>query len=240
MEIEKITINTCLTRNIVQTLSEGQCQSDRVIELEAGAKMHYVQVNELSSSAQSSLIFNLAAGASLHLNVLDLGVGEFVRNIQVNLLGSASRVQVDGLYLVGTQQKITNNLKINHLVEDCESSQMFKGVVSGESSFSGHIYIERNAQRSVALQENHNILLHDGAKALTHPWLEIYADDVKCSHGATVGKNDDQAIYYLRQRGISPREARTLLLEGFINACVSEFEGREVVLEKLRTRLKGL
>ncbi len=240
MEIEKITINTGLTRNIVHTLSEGQCQSDRVIELEQGAKMHYAQINEYSSNTQSSLIFNLASDSSLHLNVLDLGAGDFTRNIQVNLLGSGASVRVDGLYLVGAQQKITNNLKINHLVEGCESSQLFKGVVAGESSFSGHIYIERNAQNSTALQENHNILLHDGAKALTHPWLEIYADDVKCSHGATVGKNDDQAIYYLRQRGIPTKEARTLLLEGFINACVSEFDGREVVLEKLKTRLEEI
>ena len=128
-----------------------------------------------------------------------------------------------------------------HLVADCKSASIIKGVASGKATgeFKGLVYVAQDAQRTDAQQTNRNVEL-GGGHIVSEPQLEIYADDVKCSHGSTVGQLDEQAIYYMRQRGISQAAAEKLLLEGFIEDVVSKCEIealREMLDEAVQTKL---
>ena len=128
-------------------------------------------------------------------------------------------------------------MNVDHAVPNCTSNQLFKGVLDDMATgvFNGRIYVHRDAQGTVAYQQNNNILLTDDAKMDTKPQLEIYADDVKCSHGATVGQLDDNALFYLRSRGISKREARLMLMFGFAHEVI-----QNIGVEALRERLDNL
>ncbi|MFI3295180.1 MAG: SufD family Fe-S cluster assembly protein [Rikenellaceae bacterium] len=240
MTISKATIKSGEELTLIDYLTPESTQISKHFELESGAKLLYIQVSRTLSVGSSELTFDLSQGASLEINTVDIDNQQLTRELQVNLNGEASTAKIEGLYISDRAESVTNNLKVSHFVSNCQSSQLYKGIVGGTSSFNGHIYIERDAQQSVALQENHNILLHDDAKVKTHPWLEIYADDVKCNHGATVGKNDDQAIYYMRQRGISEPQAKWLLMQGFVEQCVAESSEHEQIVEMIQQRLEKL
>ena len=159
------------------------------------------------------------------------------QNLTVQLGGGMSRVNyvaaleepgaenhTYGLYLCGGADQTDVSTEIRHNVPDCTSYELFKGVVSDQAqgAFNGLIYVAPDAQRTRAFQENHNLQLSDTAHVYTKPQLEIYADDVKCSHGATVGQLDADAIYYMRQRGIGENEARKLQMFGFVNDVIAK------------------
>ncbi|MEO0812066.1 MAG: SufD family Fe-S cluster assembly protein, partial [Myxococcota bacterium] len=111
---------------------------------------------------------------------------------------------------------------VDHAVPRCTSNQLYKGVVDddGRSVFNGKVLVRKDAQQTLAYQQNRSIVLSDRAVADTRPQLEIYADDVKCSHGATIGQLDDAALFYLRQRGIDERDAQRLLMQAFVGEVV--------------------
>lgn len=121
------------------------------------------------------------------------------------------------LYLCGDEEHCDLNVSARHLAPDCRSYSLVKGAAAGNSvgSFAGMVYVAQDAQRTDAQQQSRNLLLSDTARIYAQPQLEIYADDVKCTHGATVGQLDDEAIYYMRQRGLSEQQARRLQIEGF-------------------------
>ena len=144
--------------------------------------------------------------------------GGLVHNtINCSLLEPHASIDFNGLYMADKNQCVVNCLKVNHFAENCTSRQSYNGMLDDKASanFVGHIYVAPNAQKTEAYQLNRNILLTDDASINTKPLLEIYADDVKCSHGATVGQLDDNAIFYLRSRGICEKNARTLLMHAF-------------------------
>ena len=121
------------------------------------------------------------------------------------------------LYLCSGEEHCDINMAVRHLAPDCRSYSLVKGVAADTAvgSFAGMVYVAQDAQRTDAQQQSRNLLLSDTARIFTQPQLEIYADDVKCTHGATVGQLDDEAIYYMRQRGLSEQQARRLQIEGF-------------------------
>jgi len=144
--------------------------------------------------------------------------GGLVHNtISCSLLEPHASINFHGLYMADKNQRVTNCLRVNHFADHCTSQQLYNGMLDDNASahFVGHIYVAPNAQKTEAYQLNRNILLTDDASINTKPFLEIYADDVKCSHGATVGQLDDNAIFYLRSRGICEKNARTLLMHAF-------------------------
>ncbi|MCC8088574.1 MAG: Fe-S cluster assembly protein SufD [Rikenellaceae bacterium] len=151
--------------------------------------------------------------------------GGFIRNNwNVNLEGGNAETHNYGLYIAGCGQSIDNYTNTEHRVADCTSFEKYKGIVacSGKGIFNGRILVEKDAQRTRAFQENHNLVLDDNSIVDSKPQLEIYADDVKCSHGATVGQLDENAVFYMRQRGISEEEAKKLQMYGFMNDIVGE------------------
>ncbi len=145
--------------------------------------------------------------------------GEYVRNEVFSFLkGEESGVTWRGIYLPGAEQKTDNRIFMIHDAENTRSNQQFKGILqdASRSFFNGYILVKRGAQKTDAYQQNANILLSRRAKVYSYPFLEIYADDVSCSHGSTTGQLDDEALFYLQQRGIDETTARKMILRSFV------------------------
>ena len=135
-----------------------------------------------------------------------------------SLVEEGASVDLQGAWLLDEHQKVWNDISIRHVAPHTHSKQLFKGVLKGSaySHFKGKIYVEASAQKTEAYQLNNNLILSDEAKAETLPSLEIFADDVKASHGATVGQIDEESLFYLRSRGLSKEDAKHALIHGFI------------------------
>ena len=164
---------------------------------------------------------------SLSTTTLD---GALVRNeVKVSLVGPEAHAELNGVYLLNGTTHCDNHTYIGHDVPDCTSDELYKGIVAGKgtSVFNGKVYVKQDAQRTRAYQSNANILLGDDAKVYTKPELEIYADDVKCSHGCTIGRLDEKGLFYLRSRGVSEAEARKLMAHAFITEVVERVQNEE-------------
>lgn len=174
---------------------------------------------------------------------IDLG-GEIVRNnLGVRLDGENCEANLYGFYFVSGKQHIDNHTNIDHLQPNCNSNELYKGILAEKSRgvFSGAIYVAKDAQKTNAFQSNMNLLLSEEAEIDSKPQLKIYADDVKCSHGATIGQLDENAVFYLQQRGISKAEAQTILRSAFAGEVLERISIeslRERIQETISTRLK--
>ncbi len=138
--------------------------------------------------------------------------------LDVRLAGEGAEANIYGAYVCGGEEKVKIAVDMHHDLPHCNSRQLFKGIAGGTSKvdFYGKIIVAQDAQRTEAYQENHNLLLSDGAKVDTKPQLEIYADDVKCSHGATIGRLNEEEQFYMRSRGITLEDAKVLQMISFI------------------------
>ena len=166
------------------------------------------------------LVRNLEVNAGQKTDVVLLimpGVSCDIK-MDVRLAGEGAEANIYGAYVCGGEEKVRIAVDMHHDVPYCNSRQLFKGIAGGTSKvdFYGKIIVAQDAQRTEAYQENHNILLSDGAKVDTKPQLEIYADDVKCSHGATIGRLNEEEQFYMRSRGISLEDAKVLQMISFI------------------------
>ncbi len=170
-------------------------------------------------------------------NVLTLNPGTIRNNINVILDGQNCTAELYGLYLVDKEQHVDNNIIIDHAMPNNFSNQLFKGILDDQASavFNGHVLVRKDAQKTNAYQKNQNILLTDKATVDSNPQLEIYADDVKCSHGSTVGQLDNEAMFYMRSRGISEDVARMALMNAFASAIIDKIN-----IEPLRSRINEL
>ena len=146
--------------------------------------------------------------------------------MDVRLAGEGSEADIFGAYVCGGEEKVRISVDMHHDLPHCNSRQLFKGIAGGTSKvdFYGKIIVAKDAQRTEAYQENHNILLSDGAKVDTKPQLEIYADDVKCSHGATIGRLNEEEQFYMRSRGITLEDAKVLQMISFIAPVLENIE----------------
>jgi Fe-S cluster assembly protein SufD len=148
------------------------------------------------------------------------------------------------LYLSDKNQHVDNFTFIDHAKPNCTSTELFKGVMDDRATgaFTGRVLVRKDSQNTNAYQSNNNILLTDLARISTRPQLEIYADDVKCSHGATIGQLDDEAMFYLRSRGIGKEEARVLLMYAFAYEVLDKISVgalKEQIRELVEKRFRG-
>jgi len=153
--------------------------------------------------------------------------GELVRNNHnIELAASSCEAHLNGLFLTKGTQQVDNHTLIDHQMPHCESNELYKGIADGKSggTFNGKIFVRKDAQKTNAYQSSKNILLSDDATINTKPQLEIYADDVKCSHGTSTGKIDTDALFYLKARGIGEENARKLLLQAFAEEVINKIE----------------
>jgi Fe-S cluster assembly protein SufD len=153
--------------------------------------------------------------------------GQVVRNNHnVVLSGKNGQAHLNGLFVSGQSQFVDNHTLMDHQVPHCESNELYKGIIKDKSTavFNGKIFVRKDAQKTNAYQSSKNILLSDDATINTKPQLEIYADDVKCSHGTSTGKIDENALFYLNARGIGAESARTMLLSSFAIEVIEKIE----------------
>jgi len=189
------------------------------------------------STLLNSSFFHQEANSNLTTNAISLNGGLIRNYTNVRLAGEGANTNVLGLYLMDKQQHIDNQVYINHEKPNCYSNELFKGIIDDKASsvFNGHIYVARDAQQTNAFQNNNNILLTDEAKANAKPFLEIYADDVKCSHGATIGQLDMESLFYIRSRGICQASARLLLMYAFAAEVINHIH-----IDALKTRIDDM
>lgn len=176
----------------------------------------------------------LESRASLRSMAITLNGGYIRNHTEVRLMGEHCDCQAHGLYLIDKEQRAENYIYVEHAHPNCQSEELFKGIMddSARATFNGHVLVSDGAAKTTAFQTNKNILLTDKAHVETRPFLEIYNDDVKCSHGSTIGQLDEQALFYLRSRCIPERTARTMLLYAFCDEVL-----RRIELPSLRDRL---
>lgn len=209
------------------------------IELEAGASAEFFIMQNEHNQARHDLkcTVNMAEGATLRMVFISLHGGEIHNDITVNLNGRHADCDLSGLYLTDSKQLMDNSIQLRHLVPDCHSTQLFKGILDDEgvTKFYGGILVAPDAQHTEAFQANHNLLISDTAKAYSKPQLEIYADDVKCSHGATVGRLNEDELFYMRSRGIPVDEAKLLQQKAFAFEVL-----QHITTEELRARMDSL
>lgn len=223
------------------TLSMDKFKTEEVvnIEVEEGAKVNIVVMQNEHNASEHKVTFrlNVAAGAHIKINVVILHGALLENDFEVNLLGEEAVCDLNGLYLVDGKQSVITNITMNHLVPNCLSSQLFKGILDDNSRamFTGRIVVAQDAQKTAAFQANHNLLVSPNAKAYSRPQLEIYADDVKCSHGATSGIMDQDGLFYMRSRGIGEQEAKLLQQLAFVYDVLEKIDN-----ERLRQRLNDL
>ena len=165
--------------------------------------------------------------------------------LRVELNGDGARFTLNGVGISPSDERIGINVELHHNVPGCSSSQLFKNLVGGSArtDFYGRIVVARDAQKTEAYQANHNLLLSDAARVNTKPQLEIYADDVKCSHGATVGKLNEDEQFYMRSRGISLEEARFLQMISFVSPVfdiVPDSDERERLRSEVEAAIRGM
>ncbi len=195
------------------------------IVLDAGASIEHHKLQQESPSAFHIATVNVSQAAKSRFISTSFALGARLSRvgIAVRLDAEDARCDLDGLYLADGRQHVDHHTRIDHLQPRCTSRERYKGVLDGASRavFNGRVVVHPDAQGSDAVQTNHNLLLSDAAEIDTKPQLEIWADDVKCSHGATVGQLDEDQVFYLCSRGIGESAARAMLTRAFAMEVVN-------------------
>lgn len=221
-----------------QSLSNNAVLTNSATEIfaEKNSRLHYYKVQ--NDSLNASLIDNTSvkqyAGSQVNIGTFAFG-NKFVRNnLNIYLEEENTETFMDGVTIIGEGQLVDHHTLADHKVPNCNSSELYKGIYDGNAKgvFNGKVMVHPNAQKTNAFQQNNNILLTDKASVDTKPQLEIYADDVQCSHGCTIGQLDEDAMFYMQARGIPEKEAKALLLYAFANDGL-----RNVKIPELRKKL---
>ena len=224
---------------IESDIGEGQYFTNVVTEIVCGenSSLRHTKVQKESPRAYHIALQHATLASSARFSTLNVTMGgALVRNdVQTILAGSGIDARVDGLYLASGRQHVDNHTFIRHAQPHCHSFELYKGILDGHARgvFNGRIYVDPDAQKTDAKQENNCMLLSDDARINSNPQLEIFADDVKCTHGAAIGKTDEDALFYLRSRGIPANEARDLMVYAFASEVVDRID-----VEALKVRLE--
>jgi Fe-S cluster assembly protein SufD len=209
------------------------------IELAAGADLQHCKLLQEGNASFHVAGIHAEQAARSRFGSQSFALGSrLARNdISARLAGPECQCNFDGLYLLDGKQHVDHHTRIDHLAPSCTSREYYRGILDGESHgvFNGKVIVHPNAAKTDAHQSNRNLLLSRQAEVDTKPQLEIFADDVRCTHGATVGHLDDDSLFYLRSRGIDAESARSLLIYGFANDIISR-----VAVAAMRTRIEHL
>jgi Fe-S cluster assembly protein SufD len=210
------------------------------------AKLTHVQIQRESQAAMhvSNVFTYQSAASTYHSHVINVG-GKWVRcDKSVNLQGEKASCLLNGVYGLTQKQHVDQHTTITHAIGECESTQDYKGILTGPSRavFNGRVVVAKDAQHSKAMQQNKNLLLSHDAEVDTKPQLEIYANDVMCSHGATVGQISEEAMFYFLSRGIAREEAMRFLMDAFTETNLARIEDqacRAWISSLLHAHLQG-
>jgi len=219
------------------------------VVLKEGARLEHYRMQRESDNAFHTSITSASLGRSASYDTTSVNLGGRLsrHDIAVVLDHEGAECWVDGLYLAGADQHTDTHSVIDHQQPHCTSHQLYKGILDGNARgvFNGKIFVREGAQKTDAMQTNKNLLLSPQARVDTKPQLEIYADDVKCAHGAAVGQIDEEELFYLQARGINPELGRNLLTYGFAEEVIGKIkidsirsQLDEIVLRQLNTQLE--
>jgi Fe-S cluster assembly protein SufD len=226
--------------------SDGAYLHNSVTEviLREGAQLEHTKLQEESTKAFhiATLEAQLQSRANLVSHALSVGAAIHRSDINVHLLGEQASVTLNGLYIGSGRQHVDFHTRIHHAAPHCQSEQLYKGILSGSARgvFNGQVHVHEHAQKSDAQQANHNLLLSRNAEIDTKPQLEILADDVKCSHGTTVGQLDETMLFYLRSRGVPLAQAQGLLTYGFAHDIVERLSSSNLAGRMERLLVEAL
>lgn len=222
--------------NFIHHITDVKVEENANIEIN---KIH--QGNEASFEMFKEYV-DQADGSQFQINTLCGGKAWIRNNVNIDVNGQNCTSNMYGVYAGSGKQHIDNHTRLDHKVPNCLSNELYKGVMDDDSTavFNGKVFVREDAQKINAFQQNSNVLLSDGATVNTKPELEIYADDVKCSHGSATGQMDEESVFYLRARGIGEREAKRILVNAFAEEVfefVSNEQIREYMSEAVQNKL---
>lgn len=221
--------------------SQSRFLTNQVVEVVMGSGSHLslyeIEETHLLCTRYNSVFVQQGRDSHLHHTSLTLFNGHTRNRLDVRLQGEGSEVTANGCVIADKMQRVDNNTLIDHQVPNCQSGELYKYVLddSAVGAFAGKVLVRKGAQKTVSQETNANLCATRSARMYSQPMLEIYADDVRCSHGSTVGQMDETALFYMRQRGIEEQEARLLLKAAFITEVIEN-----IPLESLRDRLHVL
>ncbi len=197
-----------------------------ILHTDAIVDYYKLQNDSASSVHVGNTIVTLEGKSTFNSATITLSGAMVRNNLNVILKAEYSEAHFYGLYFTGDRQVVDNHTMVDHAVPNCESNELYKGILDGFSTgvFNGKIFVKQDAQKTNAFQSNKNILLTKDATMNTKPQLEIFADDVKCSHGATIGQLEEEPLFYLRSRGIGEDSARALLLIAFAQDIIDHIK----------------
>ena len=229
-----------------QSLNENPVLTNSVTEIFAQKRAivdyYKIQNDNLEANLIDNTYVSQQKETNVSVNTFSFG-GNLTRN-NLNFYHFGERIvsNLNGITIIGDKQHVDHYTLVQHSTPNCESHQDYKGIFSDRSTgvFNGKIYVEREAQKTNAFQKSNNILLSDKATINAKPQLEIFADDVKCSHGCTIGQLDETAMFYMQQRGIPKKEAKALLMYAFSNAVIESIkipELKQRITKIIATRL---
>lgn len=219
---------------------------NKVIEIKGGINTNISFLRLQQESNQVIEVSNLETDIQKDAQFTSVNIslsGDMIRNnLTLNLLGCNSVGNMFGVYLLNGKTHVDNHTNVDHTFPHAESHELYKGILADQSRgvFNGKIFVRQAAQKTNAFQQNNNILLSDDAIVNTKPQLEIWADDVKCSHGCTVGQLDEEALFYLQARGIDKTTSRGLLLHAFVGEVLDKIECksfRDHIVTQIQERL---
>lgn len=213
-----------------QSLNENSVLTNSVTEIFASerAVVDYYKIQ--NDNLEASLIDNtyIAQQGKTNVSVHTFSFGGNITRNNLNFYHHGERIDstLKGITIIGEKQHVDHHTLVHHSQPNCESHQNYKGIYADRSTgvFNGKIYVEKEAQKTDAFQQNNNILIGDKSTINAKPQLEIFADDVKCSHGCTIGQLDDRAMFYMRSRGIPQKEAKALLMYAFSNEVIESIK----------------
>ena len=207
------------------------------VERNASLDLYCMEETHEKNVRVSNLYIDQEADSRVNHNIITLHNGVTRNRTDLTLSGEGAECVLNGCAIADKNQVVDNNTLIDHKVPHCDSKELYKYVLDGKATgaFAGRVLVRKGAQKTTSEERNQNICATREARMFTQPMLEIYADDVKCSHGSTVGQLNDAAMFYMRQRGISEKEAKLLLEFAFINEVIDTMK-----LEPLRDRLHHL
>jgi len=224
-----------------QSLSKNKVFTNSVTEIYADKKSiidyYKIQNDNLQASLIDNTYVNQERNSAFSMHTFSFG-NELVRNnLNISQNDEFIETTIKGVTIIGDNQHVDHNTLIKHNKPNCNSHQDYKGIYDNKSTgvFNGRIVVNKQAQKTNAFQSNNNVLLSDKATVNAKPQLEIYADDVKCSHGCTVGQLDKNALFYLKSRGIPEKEATALLMYGFANNIL-----KSVKIPEIKTRITNI
>ena len=207
------------------------------VEENASLDLYCMEETHEKNVRVSNLYIDQKANSRVNHNIITLHNGVTRNRTDLSLSGEGAECVLNGCAIADKNQVVDNNTLIEHIAPHCDSKELYKYVLDGKAigAFAGKVLVRQGAQKTTSEERNQNICATREARMYTQPMLEIYADDVKCSHGSTVGQLNDAAMFYMRQRGISEKEAKLLLEFAFVNEVIDTIK-----LEPLRDRLHHL